>query len=132
MSCSKIKNYLYERFNEDFNVLSENENRVIITFDDNDLSVLVNKMENKLFILVPLTNMHSFEHHPDWILVDGERINSNLFWKECGNQVIEYQGDAPIAIKQDTIENAVQPASTEPLEEADPAGLILFHALGSA
>lgn len=48
MSCSKIKNYLYERFNEDFNVLSENENRVIITFDDNDLSVLVNKMENKL------------------------------------------------------------------------------------
>ena len=50
MSCSKIKNYLYERFNEDFNVLSENENRVIITFDDNDLSVLVNKMENKLFI----------------------------------------------------------------------------------
>lgn len=107
MSCSKIKNYLYERFNEDFNVLSENENRVIITFDDNDLSVLVNKMESKLFILVPLTNMHSFEHHPDWILVDGERINSNLFWKECGNQVIEYQGDAPIAIKQDTIERIV-------------------------
>ena len=65
MSCSKIKNYLYERFNEDFNVLSENENRVIITFDDNDLSLLVNKMENKLFILVPLTKMHSFEHHPD-------------------------------------------------------------------
>jgi hypothetical protein len=27
---------------------------------------------------------------------------------------------------------AVQAASTEPLEEADPAGLVLFHALGSA
>ena len=28
--------------------------------------------------------------------------------------------------------HAVQPASTEPLEEADPAGLVLFHPLGSA
>ena len=108
MSCSKIKNYLYERFNEDFNVLSENENRVIITFDDNDLSVLVNKMKNKLFILVPLTKMHSFEYHSDWISIDGERINSNLFWKECGNQVIEYQCDAPISINQDTIERIIK------------------------
>ena len=108
MSCSKIKNYLYERFNEDFNVISENENRVIITFDDNDLSVLVNKMKNKLFILVPLTKMHSFEYHSDWISIDGERINSNLFWKECGNQVIEYQGDSHISIKQDTIDIIVK------------------------
>ena len=27
---------------------------------------------------------------------------------------------------------AIQAASTEPLEEADPAGLVLLHALGSA
>lgn len=108
MSCSNIKNYLYERYNEDYNVLSENENRVIITFDDSDLSVLVNKKENKLFVLVPLTKIHSFEYHPDLVLVDGERINSTLFWKECGNQVIEYQGDTPIAIKQDTIERIVK------------------------
>lgn len=107
MSCSKIKNYLYERYNEDYNVLSENENRVIITFDDTDLSVLVDKKENKLFVLVPLTKMHSFEYYPDWILVDGERINSNLFWKECGNQVIEFQGDSPMAIKQEAIARIV-------------------------
>lgn len=108
MSCSIIKNYLFERYNEDYIVLSENENRVIITFDDSDLSVLVNKKENKMFILVQLTKMHSFEFHPNWLLVDRERINSNLFWQECGNQVIEYQGDAPIAIKQDTIERIVK------------------------
>lgn len=59
MSCSSIKNYLFERYNEDYNVLSENENQVIITFDDSDLSVLVNKKENNMFILVPLTKMHS-------------------------------------------------------------------------
>nr|DAL20975.1 MAG TPA_asm: RNA binding protein [Caudoviricetes sp.] len=107
MSCSSIKNYLFERYNEDYNVLSENENRVIITFDDTDLSVLVNKKENKLFVLVPLTKMHSFEYYPDWILVDGERINSTLFWKECGCQVIEYQGDAPIIIKQEAISRII-------------------------
>ena len=48
MSCSSIKNYLFERYNEDYNVLSENENQVIITFDDSDLSVLVNKKENNM------------------------------------------------------------------------------------
>lgn len=108
MSCSSIKNYLFERYNEDYNVLSESENRVIITFDDSDLSVLVNKNKNKMFILVPLTKMHSFEFHPNWLLVDGERINSNLFWQECGNQVIEYQGDAPMAIKEDSITRIIK------------------------
>ena len=65
-------------------------------------------LANTGFILVPLTKMHSFEFHPNWLLVDEERINSNIFWQECGNQVIEYQGDAPISIKQDTIERIVK------------------------
>ena len=38
----------------------------------------------------------------------------------------------PHALVTDDELHAVQAASTEPLEEADPAGLVLFHALGSA
>jgi len=38
----------------------------------------------------------------------------------------------PHALVADDELHAVQAASTEPLEETDPAGLILFHALGSA
>jgi len=38
----------------------------------------------------------------------------------------------PHALVTDDELHAVQSASTEPLEEADPAGLVLFHPLGSA
>ena len=38
----------------------------------------------------------------------------------------------PHALVADDELYAVQAASAEPLEEADPAGLVLFHALGSA
>ena len=38
----------------------------------------------------------------------------------------------PHALVADDELYAVQAASTEPLEETDPTGLVLFHALGSA
>ena len=38
----------------------------------------------------------------------------------------------PHALVTDDELYAVQAASTKPLEEVDPAGLVLFHALGSA
>lgn len=96
MSC--LKDLIYERYNEDFNVLSENGNRAIVVFDNSDLSVVVDKLKTKVLILIPLSCIHSFEYHQDWLLVDGERIDSNMFWQEYGSQIIEYQGDAPIAI----------------------------------
>ena len=96
MNC--LKSLIYERFNEDFNVLSENQNRAIIVFDNSDISVVINKQEKQVLILVPLSKAHTFEYHADWLLVDGERIDSDVFWQEFGNQVIEFQGDAPIAI----------------------------------
>lgn len=96
MNC--LKNLIYERYNEDFNVLSENQNRAIIVFDNCDLTVVVEKIVKKLLILVPFSKAHTFEYHADWLLVDGERINSDMFWLEFGSQVIEYQGDAPMAI----------------------------------
>ena len=36
-----------------------------------------------------------------------------------------------LALVADDELHAIQAASAEPLEEADPTGLILFHALGS-
>lgn len=92
MSC--LKEIIYERYNEYFNVLSDNKKRAILTFDGNDLSVVVDKVEKKILIQVPLTKAHGFEYHGDWLLVDGERIESDMYWVEFGCQIIEYQGDA--------------------------------------
>ena len=96
MSC--LKDLIYERYNEYFNVLSDNKKRAIITFDSNDLSIVVDKVAKKMLIQVPLTKKHSFEYHEDWLLVDGERVESDMYWVEFGCQIIEYQGNAPKAI----------------------------------
>lgn len=102
-NMKELKKQLFERFNEDYNVLSENDNRAIITFDYSDICVLVSKNEKKLFFLVPLTKAHKFDYHPDSLHVDGKLIRSNMFWIEYSNQVIEYQGDVPTPLKEDVI-----------------------------
>lgn len=99
----ELKRQLFERFNEDYNVLSENDNRVIITFDYSDICVLVSKEKKKLYFLVPLTKAHKFDYHPDSLHVDGKLIHSDMFCIEYSNQVIEYQGDVPNPLKDEII-----------------------------
>lgn len=99
----ELKNQIFERYNDDYNVLSENEKRTIVTFDYSDISVLVNKDKKKLYFLVPLSKGHKFEYHDDFLCVDGKPIKSTLYWKEYCNQVIEYQGDVPSPLKESVI-----------------------------
>lgn len=100
---NKLKEQLFERYNEDYNVLSENEKRTIVTFDGSDICVLVDKDEKKLYFLVPFNRNHTFEYYPDHIKVDGQVIRSDMFWVDYCNQVIEYQGDVPKVLKEEVI-----------------------------
>lgn len=99
----ELKRQLFERFNEDYNVLSENDKRAIITFDYSDICVLVSKEVKKLYFLVPLTKAHKFDYHPESLHIDGKLIRSDMFWIEYSNQVIEYQRDVPNPLKGETI-----------------------------
>lgn len=89
---SYLKDLIFARYNDMYNVLVENEEKAIVCFDGNDVSLLVDKSDGKISILVPLTKNHSFDFGKDWVKVDGEYIHSDMYWREDGCQVIEYQG----------------------------------------
>ena len=100
----ELKEQIFERFNDDYNVLCENEERAVITFDDSDISVLANKDEKKLYFLVPLTSAHKFKYLEGGLCVDGKMIKSTMYWRDYCNQVIEYQGDVPSPLKERVID----------------------------
>ena len=80
---------------EEYKVFREDVKSTIYTIFNSDLTVLYNKRKGKLYILVPLTSNHRFIFDSNWLLVDEEKYGSNMYWRECGNQVIEYQGTVP-------------------------------------
>lgn len=59
-NMKELKEQVFERYNEDYNVLSENEKRAIVNFDYSDICVLVDKKERKAYFLVPLSKGHKF------------------------------------------------------------------------
>lgn len=100
----ELKEQIFERYNEDYNVLSENEKRAIVTFDYSDICVLVDKKERKAYFLVPLSKEHKFEYIGDCLIIDGKSMKSNMYWREYCNQVVEYQGDVPSPLEKGVID----------------------------
>lgn len=87
-----IKDLIYVRYNESFNVLVENNKVTLITVDGCDISIMLDKQKDKVFILVPLLQAHTIICHNDHLSIDGFDVKSDNYWRENGNQVIEYQG----------------------------------------
>ena len=85
---------------KEYRVLRQSKDTILYWIKDSDLSILANKRNRKVFILVPLTSNHHFEFHADWLLVDGERYETDMYWRECGNQVIECQGCVPYDLQE--------------------------------
>lgn len=84
---------------KEYRVLRQSKDAILYWIKGSDLSILDNKRNRKVFILVPLTSKHHFEFHADWLLVDGERYETDMYWRECGNQVIECQGRVPYSLQ---------------------------------
>ncbi len=88
-----IKDLVFVRYTDEYNVLVENNNILLLTIDGCDISILKNKDNSKVFVLVPLLQAHTIIAHDDSLNIDGYTIKSDNYWREDGNQVIEYQGD---------------------------------------
>lgn len=88
-----INNLIFERYTDEYNVLADNEKVLLLTIDGCDISILKDKTLSKVFILVPLLQAHTIIAHEDTLNIDGFTIKSDTYWREDGNQVIEYQGD---------------------------------------
>lgn len=86
---NNLLNALYLEHDAKFGVLSNSNEEKVKHIIGTDLTLVERKEMGKSFLLVPLTANHKFEIHENWLKVDGERINSDNFWRQDGCQWIE-------------------------------------------
>lgn len=82
---------LYVSYNEKLGVLSDNERETISQVLGTDLTLVLNKENMVVYLLVPLTRNHKFECKGNYIIVDGKRFDSDIFFRKYGCQWIQMQ-----------------------------------------
>lgn len=93
-----IKDLLYKSYNDKFGVLSDNESETISQVLGTDLTLVLNKENMVVYLLVPLTRNHKFECKGSHIIVDGKRFDSDIFFRKNACQWIQMQSKNMLAM----------------------------------
>lgn len=80
---------LYVSYNEKIGVLCDDEDNIILHVLGTDLTLVLDKKDMAVYLLVPLTQNHKFECKGSHIIVDGKRFNSDIFFRKDACQWIE-------------------------------------------
>lgn len=80
---------LYVSYNDKFGVLDDNKRETISHVLGTDLTLVLNKENMEVYLLVPLTRNHKFECKGNYIIVDGKRFDSDIFFRKYGCQWIQ-------------------------------------------
>lgn len=80
---------LYVSYNEKIGVLCDSEDNTITRVIGTDLTLVLDKKDMEVYLLVPLTRNHKFECKGSYIIVDGKRFDSDIFFRKDGAQWIE-------------------------------------------
>ena len=80
---------LYVSYNEKVGVLCDDEDNTISIVLGTDLTLVLDKKDMAVYLLVPLTRNHKFECKGSHIIVDGKRFDSDIFFRKDGAQWIE-------------------------------------------
>lgn len=94
----KLMNALYVSCNEKFGVMSDNERETISHILGTDLTLVLNKENMVVYLLVPLTRNHKFDCKGNYIIVDGKRFGSDIFFRKNGCQWIQIQSKNMLAM----------------------------------
>ena len=86
-----LMNALYVSYNDKFGVLSDNERETISHVLGTDLTLVLNKENMVVYLLVPLTRNHKYEYKGNYIIVDGKRFDSDIYFRKDGCQWIQMQ-----------------------------------------
>lgn len=89
---------LYVSYNEKIGVLSDNERETISHVLGTDLTLVLNKENMVVYLLVPLTKNHKFECKGNNIIVDGKRFDSDIFFRKNGCQWIQMQSEEMLSM----------------------------------
>lgn len=84
-----LMNALYVSYNEKFGVMSDNERETISHILGTDLTLVLNKENMVVYLLVPLTRNHKFDCKGNYIIVDGKRFDSDIFFRKDACQWIQ-------------------------------------------
>ena len=82
---------IYVSYNDKFGVLSDNERETISHVLGTDLTLVLDKKDMAVYLLVPLTQAHKLECKGSHIIVDGKRFDSDIFFRKNGCQWIQMQ-----------------------------------------
>ena len=80
---------LYVRYDDKFGVLSDDKDNTISHILGTDLTLVLDKKDMAVYLLVPLTRNHNFECKGNYIIVDGKRFDSDIYFRKDGAQWIE-------------------------------------------
>ena len=86
-----LMNALYVSYNDKFGVLDDNKRETISHVLGTDLTLVLNKENMEVYLLVPLTRNHKFEYKGNYIIVDGKQLDSDIFFRKDGCQWIQMQ-----------------------------------------
>ena len=73
---------LYVSYNEKVGVLCDDEDNTISIVLGTDLTLVLDKKDMAVYLLVPLTKAHKFECKGSYIIVDGKRFDSDIFFRK--------------------------------------------------
>lgn len=80
---------LYVRYDDKFGVLSDDKDNTISHILGTDLTLVLDKKDMAVYLLVPLTRNHNFECKGNYIIVDGKQLDSDIFFRKYGCQWIQ-------------------------------------------
>lgn len=80
---------LYVRYDDKFGVLSDDKDNTISHILGTDLTLVLNKENMEVYLLVPLTRNHKFECKGNYIIVDGKRFDSDIYFRKDACQWIQ-------------------------------------------
>ena len=89
---------LYVSYNDKFGVLDDNKRETISHVLGTDLTLVLNKENMEVYLLVPLTRNHNFECKGNYIIVDGKRFDSDIFFRKDACQWIQMQSKNMLAM----------------------------------
>lgn len=80
---------LYVEHDGKIGVLSSDERKAVSQVIGTDLTLVYDKKVGNTYLLIPLTRNHKFECKGSYIIVDGKRFDSDIFFRKDGAQWIE-------------------------------------------
>lgn len=86
-----LKDALYVSYDDKFGVLSDDKDNTISHILGTDLTLVLDKKDMAVYLLVPLNRNHKFECNGSHIILDGKRFDSDIFFRKNGCQWIQMQ-----------------------------------------